>query len=832
MRISPGLFPLFLAIVFLQSGRMPAQGADLKSADNARITQRFDSDWRFKKGEIPGAETLAFMDNAWRSIELPHDWSIEDLPASTAAQTAPGSRSVSGPFDSDAPGALSTGFTIGGIGWYRKHFTLPAEWEGKIIKVQFDGVYMNADVWINGHHLGNHPYGYTSFTYDLTQHLHFGNQENVISVEVKNVGQNSRWYSGSGLYRHVWLTATEPLHIGTYGTFVTTPQVETASARVCIKTSVENSAGEKATITLVTTILDPESRAVSSHQSSLVAACRASSDIEQDFDVKNPRLWSTATPCLYRAVSELMRDGKMLDRYETVFGIRSIRFDPEKGFFLNGRGIKLRGGCVHSNNGPLGAAAFDRAEERRVELLKAAGFNAVRCAHNPPSPAFLDACDRLGMLVIDEAFDAWTLPHAPITEDYHLFFMEWWRRDLASMLQRDRNHPSIILWSIGNQITDSAKESGARTAQLLAVETRTLDPTRPVTSNVLQRSNDWHDSDPFFAALDVAGYSYARKHYDEDHQRLPNRIIFSSEIDPANSFINWISVLDRDFVCGNFEWTAFDYMGEAGSGWWSYKNTAAEIFPWNTTYCGDIDICGFKRPRSYYRDALWNDKPTVSAFVHCPVPSFAGPGKSRWGWDDVKASWTWPGWEGKPLQVDVYSSCESVQLTLNNKVLGTKPVSRATEFKASWQVPYEPGSLVAIGCVGGKEVARWELLTAGQPAHLHLTPDRPTLKADGQDLCYVTVEIVDRHGVRVPDAALPVDFAIAGEGTLAAVSSSKPDSIESFQQPRRITYDGRCLAIIRTTRTAGNIALTATAEGLSPATVNLLATPPYETHRP
>lgn len=780
-----------------------------------RETLLFDFDWRFFRGEADNAQVPAFDDHQWRALNLPHDWSIEDLPAPTTAQNNPtsSSRVVSGPFDSEAPGALNTGFTVGGIGWYRKHFSLPKAWASKTITVQFDGVYMNADVWINGHHLGNHPYGYTSFAYDISKQVNFGEQDNVLAVQVKNLGVNSRWYSGSGIHRHVWLIATDPIHIGQWGIFVTTPEVDSENARVRVQTTVDNSSGERTEIDLVVTLLDPESKIVASRTLTPRLAGLVSSNLDQTLDVTKPRLWSPDSPSLYRAVCELTREGRVIDRCETAFGVRSIRFDAEKGFFLNGRSMKLRGGCVHANNGPLGAAAFDRAEERRVELLKAAGFNAIRCAHNPPSPAFLDACDRLGMLVIDEAFDAWTLAHPPVTDDYHIYFNEWWQRDLDSMILRDRNHPSIILWSIGNQITDSSQDSGARTAQLLAAETRALDPTRPVTSNVIQRSRDWHDSDPFFAALDVAGYSYARAHYDEDHQRLPNRVIFSSEIDPGNSFTNWISVLDREFVFGNFEWTAFDYMGEAGSGWWSYKNKAAEVFPWNMTYCGDLDICGFKRPRSYYRDVLWNDGYKLSAFVHCPVPSFAGPGKSRWGWDDVKASWTWPGCEGKPLQVDVYSSCERVQLTLNGKDLGSKSTSRETQFKASWQVPYESGSLVAIGYANGKEAARWELRTAGQPARLRLSADRTTLKADGQDLSYVTVEIVDVNGERVPGAALLVRFSIEGEGILAAVGNSKPDSLESFQQPQRTTYDGRCLAIIRTSHTPGTILLTATAEG-------------------
>ncbi len=782
-------------------------------------TQLFDFDWRFFKGDARNAQTPAFDDLQWRLLDLPHDWSLEDLPA--PANGAPGTRIISGPFDSEAPGGPNTGFTVGGTGWYRKHFTAPKAWRGKVVTVQFDGVYMNADAWINGKHLGNHPYGYTPFTFDLSKSLRFGDEENVLAVRVRNEGLNSRWYAGSGIYRHVWLKATEQVHIAQGRSFVTTPEVNAEKSRVRIQTTLENDTGKRGDFTLVTTIVDPESKVIATRTLTTRLSGQGPSTVDQTFEATSPRLWSPESPVLYRAVCELKRGSETLDRSETAFGIRSIRFDADKGFFLNGRNLKLKGGCVHANNGPLGAAAFDRAEERRVELLKASGFNAIRCAHNPPSTAFLDACDRLGMMVIDETFDAWTLPHEPATDDYHLFFKKWWQRDLESVIRRDRNHPSIILWSIGNQITDSSQDSGARTARQLAAYTRSLDPTRPVTANVLQRSGDWHDSDPFAAALDVCGYSYARANYDEDHKRLPNRVMFTSEINPGNSFDNWMAVLDRNFVCGNFEWTAFDYMGEAGLGWRSYDRTAAELFPWTVSYSGDLDICGFKRPRSYYRDALWSGKPEVSAFVHSPVPSFPGPNKSSWGWDDVKASWTWPGCEEKPLAVDVYSSCDRVKLMLNGKDLGTKPTTRETQFKAAWQVPYESGTLTAIGFTNNTEAARWELPTAGPPVALRLAADRTTLKADGQDLCCVVVEVVDAHGIRDPNAEKLVRFSVEGAGILAAVGNSKPTSLESFRQPQRTTHDGRCLVILKSNRTPGVIKLTAQADSLGENSVEI-----------
>ena len=502
---------------------------------------------------------------------------------------------------------------------------------------------------------------------------------------------------------------------------------------------------------------------------------------------------------MYRAVSELRQDETIVDRVETPFGIRTLRFDPERGFFLNGEHVLLKGGCMHDNNGALGAAAYDRAEQRRVELLKAAGFNSLR-GHNPPSPAFLEACDRLGMMVLEEAFDQWQVAKRP--DDYHQYFDEWWQRDLTEMIERDRNHPSVILWSIGNQIPERASDRGAQTARRLAAHIRSIDPTRPVTSNV-NRTAEWPSLDPFFAALDVAGYSYGRAHYVDDHRRLPDRVILATETNPRDAFDYWMNVVDHDYVLGDFVWTAFDYMGEAGLGWLSYGHPASEVFPWTLAYSGDLDISGLKRPQSYYRDVLWNRGSKLSAFVHRPAPSFAGENDSPWGWDDVVPSWTWPGLESQPLRVDVYSACERVRLILNGKDLSVKPTSRETRFKASWQVPYEPGALTAVGYNKNTEVAHWSLHTVGEPAGLRLTADRSVISADGQDLSYVTVEVVDAGGLRHPEAQKLIRFTVEGEGTLAAVGSSKPKTLESFQRPERTTFEGRCLVILKSGRDPG-----------------------------
>src|SRR4030042_2287209 len=472
-------------------------------------------------------------------------------------------------------------------------------------------------------------------------------------------------------------------------------------------------------------ISGPFDSQVASKRVSTLINNQVPSDIKMDFQISDPDVWSTENPKLYKAICTISARGNILDIAETNFGIRSLKFNSEKGFFLNGKSMKLKGGALHANNGPLGAATFERAEERRVELMKKAGFNAVRCGHNPPSSAFLNACDRLGLMVIDETFDVWTIGWLP--DDYHVFFNCWWKHDVKNMLLRDRNHPSIIAWGIGKQLRENSDSTGISLAYEISDYVRSFDNNRPVTANLIvpqMKRNAppefWYKCDPFFAALDICGYSYQTGNYLTDHERLPDRIMYSAEIDPGNSFDNWMKTIDNEFIIGNFEWTAMDFMGEVELGWFGIQ-TPPSTFPWNSTYSGDLDLCGFKRPRSYYRDILFGIGREVSVFVKSPVPSFERSGNSRWGWDDVKPSWTWPGFEKQQLQVDVYSSCDSVELSLNGKTLGTKPASRETEFKASWQVPYEKGTLKAIGYQDNKISETSELQTAGRPYRIRLT---------------------------------------------------------------------------------------------------------------
>jgi beta-galactosidase len=772
----------------------------------------FDSGWRFHPGGAQGAENPQFDDSMWRKIDLPHDWSIEDLPGTNS------------PFNINAISQVSGGFTTGGTGWYRKSFTIPENLKGKRFRILFEGVYMNSEVWLNGRQIGNHPYGYSSFWFDITDNLKYEG-ENVMCVKVKNEGENSRWYSGSGIYRHVWLQVVSPLHTETWGTYITTPQVSEAEALVNIKTTIVNETKESREIKLVTRIFDKLSQELSKAEVSLRIEAGKNVAGDQEIRLKNPFLWSVDSPHLYEAVTEIYENGILTDKTVTKFGIRSILFDVVNGFRLNGKALKLKGGCVHHDNGPLGARAYDRAEERRVELLKASGFNAIRCSHNPPSPAFLDACDRLGMLVMDEAFDMWNEQKNPY--DYHLFFDKWWKKDVENMVLRDRNHPSVIMWSIGNEIPNRQRPDVVETAKMLCDFIRNLDPTRPVTSAV----NDLKpDKDPYFAMLDVAGYNYAsggdhnqESLYVQDHKRVPNRIMAGTESYALEAFGSWMAVVDNPYVIGDFVWTAFDYIGEASIGWRGYWQKQ-DFFPWNLAYCGDIDICGWKRPQSYYRDALWKEN-QLSVWVTPPGQSFElNPDRqpwSKWHWYDVVENWNWKGNEGKIMDVSVYSSCEQVELFLNGKSLGKKPTNRSNKFTAIWRVPYQPGTLKAAGYKGRKQVSISELKTAGDPVFIKLTADKPEIRADGQDLSYITVELNDAAGIRNPDAENLVSFSIEGPGTIIAVGNANPVSIESYQLPQRKAWRGRCLVIVKSESKAGPIILKATAQGLNPASIEI-----------
>ncbi len=831
----------------------PASMSAAKS-DAPRQELAADAGWKFLLGDPAGAEARSFADGTWRPVDLPHDWSIEGKP------------------DKDAPGGSGEGFYEGGTGWYRKTFHAPAGWKGKRVSVEFDGVYRDATVYLNGHKLGTHVYGYTAFGFDLTPELDFSGA-NVLAVRVDNSAQpNSRWYSGSGIYRHVRVVVTDPVHVALWGVFVTTPEVSSTSAKVRIQTRVANESFAGESVTVETTLLDKAGNKVGAGKSKLSLAAGKDEEGAQEITVSNPVLWSPDSPAMYRAVSTVRRGGRILDQVTTPFGIRSLAWSAEKGLELNGKPVKLSGGSVHHDNGPLGAAAFDRAEERRVELLKAAGMNAVRTAHNPPSSAFLDACDRIGLLVLDEPFDVWEAHKVKF--DYGSDFDEWWKRDISAMVLRDRNHPSIVIWGIGNEIPELEVDRGAALGKQLADQVRALDNTRPLTL-AFPGTTTKPTAEAVFSQLDITGYNYnILPTYEKDHEQLPKRMMLTTESWPAKAFPLWQVSHDNPYVLGDLTWTAMDYLGESGIGAWQYgtpqqakaaeglggmmNNTAmvdgmftamangkdvmtdmaknnsdpnakfmAELFfhpyPWHAAMCGDLDLTGYRKPQSYYRDIIWHGGDRVYATVRLPEPEGKKIIAIMWATYPTLPSWTWRGEEGKPLQVEVYSGAEKVRLYLNGKLIGEKPTGREQEFKAVFPVPYAPGTLKAVGVRGDREVAESVLTTAGEATKLRVTADRTVVQANGEDLSFVTVEALDANGRPDLRADKEVQFLISGPGVIAAVGNGDAQDPDSYHADRRKLYEGRALVVIRTSRQAGTIKLTAQASGLGERSVAIEA---------
>ena len=782
-----------------------------------RIIKSFDADWSFKKDNIAsGPERITFDASGWRKVDLPHDWSIEDLPNQI-------SDSLIGPFDKGAIGTINTGYTIGGTAWYRKSFVLSPKEIGKTVYIQFDGVYMNSDVWINGHHLGNHPYGYTPFYYNLTQYLQSAGKENVIAVQVKNEGVNSRWYSGSGIYRHVWLTMVNAVHVDVWGTYVTTPKVSKAAADVQVVTSVKNASQSNAVVTLQTQLIDANSKIVGNLKSNATIPAGGKIDVKQTIALSNPQLWSLEFPNLYKAKVTVLTNNKEEDATNTVFGVRDIKMDAQNGLLINDAKVIVKGGCMHHDYGPLGSAAIDRAEERKIEILKANGFNAIRCSHNPPSQIFLDICDRLGMLVMDEAFDMWLKQKNP--DDYHLYFKEWWNKDLTNMILRDRNHPSIFLWSVGNEIPDRVDSIGLEIRRQLVNRVHELDPGRKVTEAIC-RTPQWEKkTPPAFKDLDVAGYNYRMDKYESDHENYPQRIMIGTETYPDKILENYTMAEKHSYVLGDFVWTAMDYMGETGCG--VNMLDTAKIYrhnigwPWFNAYTGNIDLIGNKKTPSYYRDVVWRNRAIVMA-VHSPIPAGMVENVSGFGWPNETLSWTWPGAEGKSLQIRVFSRAPIVRLFLNGKMMAEQKIAEGTII-ATFTVPYQSGTLKAVNIENGKETDAVELKTTGVPAAIRLIADRNKIKADRNDLSYVNVEIVDKDGNVVPNAEdIEVNYTIIGNGELAGVGNGNPIDLSSFQQPKKKVFHGKGLAIVRPKGVCGKITLTAKAKGLKEYSVEII----------
>jgi beta-galactosidase len=780
----------------------------MAAVSQPRTTDLFTKDWHFYLGDVENGQDPALDDSQWRLIDLPHDWSIE------------------GEINPDNPTGTDGGYFPAGIGWCRKTFSLPESWKDKKVLIYFEGVYMNSETFINGKSLGVHPNGYTSYKYDLTPYLDFG-KENVLSVRVDNSMQkNCRWYSGSGISRHVWMIVTNPVHVAHWGVNIRTPDLSKQKATVQIKTLIKNETDLPQSIILNTQLWSKDTDNAGDNQIIMELLANSEKEIEQTITVSKPMLWTQENPYLYRAQTQVLKDDNVIDNTQTTFGIRTIKFSAENGFQLNGKTVKLNGGCVHHGNGCLGAAAFDRAEERRVELLKAAGFNAIRTAHNPPSEAFLDACDRLGMMVIDESFDGWRVKKKDY--DYSINFDEWWQRDIEAMVLRDRNHPSIIMWSTGNEIIERKEPEAVETAKMLANCIRKNDPTRPVTSAMTTWDNDWEIFDPLMAAHDVCGYNYQLHRAPSDHERVPSRIIVQSESYPKDAFASWRMVQNHNYIIGDFVWTALDYLGESGIGRYYYpgetpgEHWQGDFYPWHGAYCGDIDLIGWRKPGSHYRNILWNNTEKLYMAVREPNPDAGEIKLTMWSVWPTWESWTWPRHEGKDIQVEVYSKYPKVRLYLDKKLIGEQATTEEQQFKATFTMPYTPGLLSAVGVEENKEVESATLQTSGNAAKIKLVPDRTKLAADGQDLSFVTIEVTDEDGNLQPNAENLLQFRIDGPGIIAGIDNANLKDLDPYFGSTRKVWHGRALVVIRSTKKHGDITLSVSSPGLIGATTKII----------
>lgn len=779
----------------------------------ARQIIDFTSGWKFLQNDDSTAYSTNYDDSEWRILSLPHDWSIE------------------GEFSENNPAGQQGGGLPTGTGWYRKSFPLPRSCKNKRVYVDFDGVYRNSEVWINGHYLGKRPNGYISFRYDLTPFIVTGKQKNVLAIRVDNSQQpNSRWYTGSGIYRNVRLVVTGQVHVDHWGTFVSTPEISEDNAAISLNIKLNKHLQEPADIWIKTVIKDKDNNEIAVQQTQKILISDTITELNQEFLIENPVLWSVDNPYLYKAITCIYTGKKLSDIYETGFGIRHFSFDAEKGFFLNDEPLRIQGACNHHDLGALGVAVNIRAMERQLEMLKEMGCNALRTAHNPPAPELLDLCDKMGFLVIDEAFDVWR--RRKVIRDYHSDWTEWHARDLSDMILRDRNHPSVIMWSIGNEIPEQFDSTGIIMTRRLLEIVKTLDPTRPVTCALTEtdpQRNFIYQSH----ALDVLGFNYKHTGWSELPDRFPGEKIIAIENMsalatrgyyemPSDSNWHWpeaheaplkganeysmVSSYDHvsaywgstheetlrafyrnGFLAGVFIWTGFDYLGEPVP------------YPWpaRSSYFGVIDLAGFPKDAYYLYQSIWTEKPVLHLFPH-------------WNWkpDQIIDVWAY------------YNNADEVELFLNGKSLGIKS-KKVGEFHVMWRVKYQPGSIKAVSRKDGITILEKEIKTADKPAGIELIADREVIKADGRDLSFVTVMIVDKNGVMVPEADNLIESEITGMGSIVATDNGYQADLEPFRTNLRKAFNGKCLVIIQSKTSTGKIKLTARSEGLQSDSITI-----------
>lgn len=768
------------------------------NSQTVRENIRIDDGWHFSLEPQVGSPIKAFE----TTVDLPHDWSTHL------------------PFDRNAPSGNDGGYVSGGKGTYKRTIDIDENGtEGNRYFLLFEGVYERWTLKVNGDSIGFQPYGYSSVIYDITPNLKGGINE--IEVNVDNTNQpNCRWYTGSGIYRHVNLIKTSDLLVSPWSLYITTPNVSDKEAAVSASLDIEGYDPTKDTRCVVS-VTDSNGATVAKKEVKVT-----DSNVNTTLTVSNPELWSVESPTLYTMKVELLRDGKPTDVVENSFGIRTIEVSAEEGLKLNGKSIELNGACVHHDHGILGAAAYDAAEARKVRQLKEAGFNAVRTSHNPPSPAFLDECDRQGLLVMDEAFDGWRDSKTP--HDYAGSFDEWAIKDVGAMVRRDRNHPSIMAWSIGNEVIERKKIEVVTTARKLANECRRLDPTRPVTEALCAWDADWEIYDPHAEELDIVGYNYMIHKSESDHARDPKRIMWQTESYPAAAAWSWHKVTEHPYIIGDFVWTGIDYLGESGIGRNYYVGqTEGEHYhrpqwPWHGAYCGDVDLTGFRKPISHYRSLLYNGDEKLYMAVREPNGYNGEIKTTQWSVWPTWESWNWEGHEGKDIEVEVASRYPLVKLYINDQPVGESSVGAQNDYKALMKVAYQPGKLKVEGCDADGTVREIRTLTtAGKPAAVRLTTDKTALSSDNQDIAFVVAEIVDKDGNVVPDAECELSFSVTGPASVVASGNADLSSTAQYDTPETKAWKGRAIAAVKSSHKPGTIKVTAKSAGLRGSTLKL-----------
>ncbi len=752
-------------------------------AVNAQTRQNilFDKTWAFEQSDASGADKVNFDDSKWKVLDVPHDWSINS-PTSQNNATGRGG-----------------GYVVAGIGWYRKHFTLNDADAQKRVFIYFDGVMANSDVWINGYHLGKRPYGYISFEYELTGHLNFGaGKSNVIAVRADNSAEPaSRYYTGSGIYRHVHLIVTDPVHIDNWGVFVTTPQVSSAKATVHVKTTVFNSAQSSKKFTVSTSLVSPDGKTGAGNVSKQqVVESGKTAVIEQDIAVSTPTLWDTHNPAMYSAVSKISTD-KVVDEVATPFGIRDIKFTADQGFLLNGKKVMIKGVCLHHDAGAVGAAVPLRVWERRLELLKNIGVNGIRTSHNPTSPEFLDLCDKLGFLVMDENFDTWEANKVRGNGGYDKFFKEWGMIDARDQVMRDRNHPSVVIYSVGNEIHDALNDStGFKKYRDLQNTVHQNDGTRPVTMALFRPNVSGVYSNGFAEKMDVVGQNYRENELTAEHTAHPNLKVIGTE--NGHTQQAWLALRDNPYMAGQFLWVGIDYLGEAD--WPNVVNGQ-----------GVLDHTGGSRPLTLQRESWWSEKPVVH-IVRKQENAGVGQPVADWTPADFDTY--------DDARVQIYTNCDEVELFLNGKSLGTKP-KNANDSPVDFSVTFAKGTIKAVGRNKGKEVVSEELKTAGEPAKIILSADKNAIANSWDDVSYVTATVVDANGVPCPMADKILTFTATGAGVVSATDNAALGNQEVFSSPVRHSYKGKAIGLIKANAPSGKITVKVTSPGLADGTITI-----------